>query len=298
MAMESAEELQGRIASFHELQSIVRTMKALSAVSIHQYEKSANSLADYFRTVELGLHVVLRYLSRPMEPRARQRGNGRLAAVVFGSDHGLCGRFNEEVAEHATERMDAVDAPAERLVLAVGARVAAQLEQAGEMVEEDFLVPGSAARITATVQQILVKIDDWQQNAGVDSIYIFYNQHLSGARYRPTGFQLLPVDLRRFRHLEERPWPSRALPTYTMGTPQLLTALLRQYFFVSIFRACAESQASEHGARLAAMQNAEKNLQERLEEITTQFRRVRQEAITSELLDVVSGFEASAREDP
>ena len=68
--------------------------------------------------------------------------------------------------------------------------------------------------------------------------------------------------------------------------------LLHQYLFVSIFRACAESQASEHSSRLAAMQSAQRNLDERLDEVTMTFRRARQNVITSELLDVVAGFEA------
>jgi F-type H+-transporting ATPase subunit gamma len=78
----------------------------------------------------------------------------------------------------------------------------------------------------------------------------------------------------------------------------LLSRLLRQYFFVSTFRACAESQASEHASRLDAMQSAEKNQDERLDEVTTLYRRMRQEAITTELLDVVSGFEAVMHDLP
>jgi F-type H+-transporting ATPase subunit gamma len=77
-----------------------------------------------------------------------------------------------------------------------------------------------------------------------------------------------------------------------MERPALIRQLLHQYLFVSIFRACAESQASEHASRLAAMQSAQRNLDERLEEVTMTFRRARQNVITSELLDVVSGFEA------
>jgi F-type H+-transporting ATPase subunit gamma len=73
----------------------------------------------------------------------------------------------------------------------------------------------------------------------------------------------------------------------------MLTAPLRQYFRVSIFRACAASQASGHASRLNTMQSADKNLDERIDEVTTLFRRLRQEAITTEPLDVVSGFEAA-----
>ncbi len=291
--MESVERLQRRIGTLRELHTIVRTMKALSAVSIRQYENAAQSLSEYYRTVELGLHVVLKDMESPPALTNRPGETQRLAAIVFGSDHGLCGRFNEDIAAFALQRMDAsVADPESRRLLAVGSRVAANLEQAGQFVEEDFLMPGSAARITATVQQVLLIIDEWRSQGDIRYVHIFYNRHLSGGGYHPTGVELLPVDLRRFQRPEETPWPSRRLPTFTMDRRHLFAALLRQYFFVSIFRACAESQASEHVSRLAAMQSAEKNLDEKLEEITTQFRRMRQESITTELLDVVSGFEA------
>lgn len=291
--MPTIEQLGRRLDSLHELQSVVRTMKALSAVSIRQYEQAARALVDYYRTVELGLHVVLRDREQPPEPRPH--GERPLATIVFGSDHGLCGRFNEDLADYVMERLEATSTPRqERIVLAVGARIAARLEQAGQAVEEDFLVPGSAARITASIQQILLKIDEWRTEKEVDHVYVFYNRHVSSARYRPTGVELLPVNLRRFHRLEEEPWPSRVLPTYTLDRERLFSTLLRQYFFVTLFRACAESQASEHGSRLAAMRDAEKNLQERVDELGTEFRQARQGLITGELLDVVAGFEALA----
>jgi F-type H+-transporting ATPase subunit gamma len=289
--MPTIEQLGSRLASLHELQSVVRTMKALSAASIRQYEQAARALADYYRTVELGLHVVLRDREQP--PQVLPHDERPLAAIVFGSDHGLCGRFNEDLADFVMERLQEASAPhQERVVLAVGARIATRLEQAGQTVAADFLVPGSAARITASVQQILLKIDEWRTEKGTDHVYVFYNRHVSSARYRPTGVELLPVNLRRFHRLEAKPWPSRVLPTYSMDREHLFSTLLRQYFFVTLFRACAESQASEHGSRLAAMRAAEKNLQERVDEVGLKFRQARQGLITSELLDVVAGFEA------
>lgn len=295
--METTDRLQRHIETLQELRTIVRTMKALSAASIRQYERAVTALTDYYRTVELGLHVALQDVEGPTAPGRRRGEAAPLGAVVFGSDHGLCGRFNEAIAQYALQRMDAAPAQLEnRRLLAVGARAAASLEQAGEAVEEDFLVPGTATRITTTVQQILLKVEEWRSQVGTRYVYLFYNRRVSGGGYLPTGVELLPVNLRRFHRPEEAPWPSRRLPMYTMDRERLLAALLRQYFFVSIFRACAESQASEHASRLAAMQSAERNLDERLEEVTADFRRLRQEAITTELLDVVSGFEAVTAE--
>jgi len=293
--MESIERLQQRINTLADLHAIVRTMKALSAVSIRQYEHASLSLHEYYRTVELGLHVVLKDKPDLPAPIIRPGETQHLAAIVFGSDHGLCGRFNEDIVDFALHRIEASpNGPVCRRLAAVGSRVTSKLEQAGHCVEQDFLAPGSAAHITTTVQHLLLKIDEWRNQGDIQQVYIFYNNHLSGGRYRPTAIELLPVNLHRFQRLEAAPWPSHCLPTFSLESKQLFAALLRQYLFVTIFRACAESQASEHASRLASMQSAEKNLGEKLEGLTTQFRRKRQQAITTELLDVVSGYEAVA----
>ncbi|MDT8384711.1 MAG: F0F1 ATP synthase subunit gamma [Gammaproteobacteria bacterium] len=295
--MESLEHLHRQLDSLDELRTIVKTMKALSAASIRQYEQAVIALRGYSQTVERGLYVVVKDMQSPPAPVPPSRHSPqpppRQAAIVFGSDHGLCGRFNEEITQHALAHLDAsAPAPDQRLILAVGARVAASLEQAGQAIEEDFMVPGSAERITATVQQILLKVDEWREQAGVHYVYLFYNRHTSSRAYQPTTLELLPLNLQRFQQLNSGPWPSRSLPTFSMDRERLLSHLLRQYLFVTLFRACAESQASEHASRLAAMQAAQRNLDERLDEVTMTFRRARQSVITSELLDVVSGFEA------
>ena len=298
--MEALEQLNKQLDSLDDLRSIVKTMKALSAASIRQYEQAVAALGGYNQTVERGLYVVLKDMQQA--PSAVTRPQGRVAAIIFGSDHGLCGRFNEEIGDYAIQRLNAMpilktDAahaaqPQQRLLLTVGARIAASLEHKGETIDESYMVPGSAAHITATVQQVLLQIDSWREQAGVQTVYLFYNRHAEGQGYQSTALELLPVDLQRLQHLDEGPWPGRSLPTFSMDRAPLLSRLLKQYLFVSIFRACAESQAAEHASRLAAMQAAQRNLDDRFEEVTTQYRRARQNAITSELLDVVSGFEA------
>jgi len=294
----SIEDLRHELDSLTDLQSIVRTMKALSAASVRQYERAQESLDDYYRTVELGLHVFLRHHPGPLTERAG--GSHRAGAVVIGSDHGLCGRFNEEIVGYARQRLAAMPGVTEgepMRTVAVGVRVAEELTAQDMRLEGEYFTPSSSEGITATVQQLLLKIDDWQREGAVDHVYLFYNRQEAGSAYRPTGIQLLPVDLQRFRSLEAEPWPTRVLPTFSMPARQLLSSLLRQYFFVTLFRGCAESLAAEHNSRLAAMQSAEKNINERLEELTGAYRRERQGAITAELLDVVAGFEALTGDD-
>jgi F-type H+-transporting ATPase subunit gamma len=286
--VESFERLRRRVDTLGELHTIVRTMKAFSAASIRQYEQSVIALQDYVRTVELGLGVVLQTPSLPATQLLR--GGLPSGMVVLGSDHGLCGRFNEDIADSAMQGM-ASSTPGVQL-LVVGSRVAAILEQAGYQPALELRVPATAERIAATVHEVLATIEHWRSHGQISRVTLFYNRPLGVSGYGPVEVALLPVDLQRLSERRSGGWPSRGLPTFTMPPEHLLSDLLRQYFFVSIFRACAESQASEHASRLAAMQAAEKNLQERMEELTAQLRRIRQETITTELLDVVSGFQA------
>jgi F-type H+-transporting ATPase subunit gamma len=291
--MESPETLLRSIENTQDLQQIVGTMKALSAVSIRQYERAAQALAEYERTVQLGLMAVL-HADAPHwhTPGPSARGSG-CAAVVFGTDHGLCGRFNEAIVEHVAKHLQEHPCTAERRWLAVGERIVPVLERQTGGDIQILTVPSSAGAITSLVQRVLMQIDAWRQQE-VSRVELFHQEPTGRAGYRPRTQRLFPLDPDNFQRNAEQPWPSRSLPQFSMNRERLLSQLVRQHYFVVLFRACAESLAAEHGSRLAAMQAAEKNVDERLEEVTGRFRRVRQERITSELLDVVSGFEAAS----
>ena len=230
-------------------------------------------------------------------PRGCLHGVFVLASVVFGSDHGMCGRFNAELAQHAVDTLAAsARAGAKPRILAVGTRVATFLEHKGLEVEAVRATPASTAHITAVVRQVLLDVDAWRGD-GIERVWLIFNRHVSAARYEPSARELLPVDFAGFAALESEPWESRRLPTFTMERGALLASLLRQYFFVTVCRACTESLASENRARLIAMQGAERNLDKRGGELTAELRRRRQEAITAELLDVASGYQAAAAAD-
>ena len=293
--MDTLEQLRRRLATCDDLRGLVRTMKALSAVSIHQHDQAVRALSVYNRTVELGLQVVLRELG--VRPRARRpAADAPLGVVVFGSDHGLCGRFNEDVAEYAGRVLDpAREDGAPLRVQAAGARLAVQLLPFGLVPEATHAVPGSTAQITAAVRRMLFALEAWHAD-GVERVWLLHNRPLTTASYQPQLKRLLPLNWGIFAELEGRPWASRRRPLFTMARPALLAALLRQFLFVSVFRACAESLASENGARLLAMQAAEKSLAERGEALGAEFRRRRQASITAELLDVIGGYEAQRGE--
>jgi F-type H+-transporting ATPase subunit gamma len=126
--------------------------------------------------------------------------------------------------------------------------------------------------------------------------HLFYNRPSSGAVYVPVNQQLLPLVETWRRMLAEVPWPTKNLPPVMDGEAETLRALIHEYLFVSLFRACAESLASENASRLAAMQRADKNIDELLEGLNGTFHRLRQGGIDEELFDVISGFEARSKE--
>ncbi|HSH27024.1 MAG TPA: F0F1 ATP synthase subunit gamma [Wenzhouxiangella sp.] len=292
--MEALDHLQRQLVGLEDMRDIVRTMKALSVASVRQYEHAAAALADYYRTVELGLHAALRGEGTELLAElARPAQTSRAGLIVFGSDHGLCGRFNEDVVEHVEQHIaDRSHAVSDCRIVAVGVRAAASLERHGFEVERELLLPGSAGHITNTVQELLLDIDQWRGPGEVSSVTLVYNHSLQQrASYRPAVVELLPIDLNRFERLEAAPWPTQNLPGFSLPRPVLLSALMQQYFFVILSRACADSQAAEHNSRMVAMQAAERNLDEQLDETSMRYRRARQEVITAELLDVVSGFE-------
>jgi len=290
--MATVESIKRKIKTAEDLHAVVKTMKILAAVSIRQYEKAVASLAHYNRTVEMGLQVVLSQRPEPLAP-AEPEPSTRLGAVIFGSDQGMCGPLNDQIVSQALGGMAQLGAPPEnRALIAVGIRVAERLGNAGHPVEEILPVPGSTSGIIPLVQELVRILEEWHFRRNIKRVQLFFCEHLSGAAYRPYNLQLLPLDSQWLGRIRDRKWPTRNLPTFSMDWARLFSGLIRQYFFVSLYRAFAESLASENASRLASMQKAEKNIEERLDGLQAQFHRQRQMSITGELLDIVAGFEA------
>ena len=290
--METTETLKRAVAVTTELHSVVKTMKALAGVNIRQYERAAHAVAEYNRTVEMGLEIALQRMPPHAMPPRFTPGR-KLGAVVFGSDQGMCGQLNLQVVSHALLALKKLKfRHDDQLTMAVGVRTAAQLEEDGRTVELTVDVPASTAGIGAAVEQVLQKIEEWHTRRQVDMIALFYARPVSGAWYRVRGVQLLPVDAQWMNGLRARPWPTKVIPTFTLDLQQMFQLLIREYLFVSLYRAFAESLASENASRLASMQVAEKNIEEHLRVLNTESRQVRQEKITSELLDIIASFEA------
>lgn len=290
--------LQRKLASAGDLQSVVRSMKALAASSIGQYEKSVQALGDYYHTVELGLGACLRsnvLAATPQESNSSNnsrnlRSAGKIGAIVFGSDQGLVGQFNDVIAQHAIAKL--TELPGTATIWAVGERVHGLLTDAGLSPVGLFALPSSVRAITPLVGRLQLESEERFGAGEGAELFLFHNRPKRGASYEPVVQRLLPLDAAWQSDLRETPWPTRSLPE-VMGTgSSALRTLLREYLFISLFRACAESLASENASRLAAMQRAESNIQDLRETLQRDFHRLRQSGIDEELFDVIAGFEA------
>jgi F-type H+-transporting ATPase subunit gamma len=285
-----SEELGRKIGSAQDLQSIVRSMKALAASNIGQYERAVAALRDYSRTVELAVRACSGAAARASPPKASS-GAASVGALVFGSDQGLVGRFNEALAEFATRSLGALPGRTTRIWV-VGERMESLMAIPARMFE----APNSVDAIGGLVGEILIDMAAAEETREIREVYVFHNAPGAAATYAPVVRRLLPLDAHWQSEVAAIPWPTGKIPEVIQGAEPALTAFIREYLFILLFQACAESLASENASRLAAMQRAEKNIEDMLDEMNRRFHRIRQESIDEELFEVISGYDALARD--
>jgi F-type H+-transporting ATPase subunit gamma len=268
-------------------------MKAVAAASINDYERAVAALGDYFATIERGLGACFR--DPDLQPTVTASFNKprQPCIVVFGTDQGLVGRFNDIIAEFAlnstfmTSPSANSDDPSrasshssfsgqQPLVWAVGERLNERLTDAGLTTQAHFEVPGSVKSITPLITTMT-------------ELHLFYNRPGNGPTYGPVTQRLLPLDQVWRTQLTEKSWPTNNLPELLGDKAGTLGALIREYLFVSLFRASAESLSSENASRLAAMQRADKNIEELLATLRRNYHRLRQAGIDEEMFDVIAG---------
>jgi F-type H+-transporting ATPase subunit gamma len=291
---DTLESLGRKITGAGELKSVVRTMKVLAASNIVQYEKAVSSLSEYYRTVELGLTICFRQAGEPLvAEQLLQEEKETIGIVAFGSDQGLVGQFNDVLSDFIHKEIGKLEG--EKKIWAVGERIQSRLEDTGLPLFGLFGVPNSVSTITPLVGQILLEYETYREKDEVVQLYLFYNRPKHGSIYEPVGRRILPLDEKWLNSFAALEWPTKYIPEAMFGAESTLHGLIRNYLFVSLFRACAESLASENASRLASMQRAEKNIDELLEDLNRAYHRLRQSTIDEELFDVISGSEALSK---
>lgn len=291
--VQTFERLNHRIQTMGSIRGIVSTMKTMSAINALPYEQAAQAIEAYCDTVLTGLHAFMRCHG----PLPVDAGPPAAAVVIaFGSDHGLCGNYNEIVAEEALRVTQTV--PAAR-VICVGAQMEDALIGQGMVPETTLLPPATADGLGRLSGRLITFLDTMRRpdTSGASAVTLVHMQRGEHGLQHPISTRLLPLDPKMTTDLARKPWDSRSLPQFHMPPDHLLASLIRSYLFARLFRSAAEAMVTENAARLARMQQAEQSIDDQLEALTTEMRSVRQSEITTELLDVIIGFEALKARD-
>ncbi|MFA7552808.1 MAG: F0F1 ATP synthase subunit gamma [Spongiibacteraceae bacterium] len=285
---QTLEALSRHSDTLTSIRGIVHTMKTLSAINASPYEHAARAIESYHATILQGLAA---FSHSTREIAAYSQPDGEQWLVVFGSDHGLCGNYNETLAQLVKDYCNA-SRPKKQRLLCVGQRMNSALVDQGVLSESVLMPPASVEGIGRMAGDIVAQLDVISRRQPMHriSVTLAFTQRGDQGSREPVTRSLLPLAENLLQR--DTRWQSRALPDYSMAPDTLLASLIRNHIFASVFRASAEAMATENAARLALMQQAEQSVDDRLEQVKGELRSVRQTEITSELMDVIIGFEA------
>ncbi len=283
--MPSLKALRKRIATVRSTQKITKAMKMVSAAKLRRAQEAAERARPYAEKLTEMFGAVVADIEEGTHPLLARREESRIELVVVTSDRGLCGGFNANllrkaeqfVRQHSGRRI--VLTPVGRKALEFFRRRGATL--AGERTNV------LASPVIESARALAVGVTKRFADEETDAVYLLYSRFRSVVSQLPTVTQLLPV---------VRPDGDAAVtPTdyiFEPERPELLAALLPRYIETLLMQALLESIASEHGARMTAMENATNNASEMIDRLTLSMNRARQASITTELMEIVSGAEA------
>jgi len=274
--LEELIRLKSRIESLGELKTLFSAMRAMSAARVQEAQAALDGIRRYAAVVEGAISEAasLRSASEAGLSEAEVPPSGSL--VLICAEHGFAGAFNRLLLQRAKAEIKA----GEQLGI-VGRRGAS-------LAEEHSLRPAWTLAMTTHVGGVIeVARRVAAQLTRSASVRLIFARYQSGGRFEVGVRQVIPIDPRL---LEAS--PAQAPPLHHLDPQLLLQRLIEEYLFADLVLAMMESLASENGARLQVMKAADRNIDDKLGDLTRRAREVRQQAITAELLDVVTGAEA------
>jgi len=272
--------------TFSSIRGLVHTMKILAAINATPYEQAAQSIQAYHQVVLQGFAA---FAKRSGQLKLEGLTGKRKLMLVYGSDHGLCGSYNENLAQMVKDYCQSTSGH-DWSFLCVGARMQAALADLGLIVDQVLLPPASAEGIGRLAADLVKQIEAFGhgQQLALNVVALAFTERAEQGLNTAVIRNLLPLDTQLLD--SKKTWDSRSLPDYSMAPETLLASLIRNHIYASVFSAAAEAMVTENAARLALMQQAEKSVDERLEVVETDLRYVRQTEITNEIMDIIVGY--------
>jgi len=288
-------DIKRRIRSVKNTQQITRAMKFVAAARLRRAQERAFAARPYARAISRLVRSAALRVPEGAHSLLRRREEKRILLLTVSGERGLCGAFNANVIRRTLEFLREHSAQ-EPTIIVLGRKIRdAMRKQRWKIVAEHVDVtappePTRAAEIANDVTAIY-------ERGEVDSVYIVFNEFKSVLAQNLKLEKLLPIERDPASTIEEAQASSKETPVdYLFEQPpdELFARLLPRYVQVQIFRALAESAAAEHAARMTAMDSATNNAGELIDQLTLYMNKVRQAAITKEIIEVVSGAASAA----
>jgi F-type H+-transporting ATPase subunit gamma len=295
--MASLKALKGRIASVKSTQKITKAMKMVAAAKLRRAQNAAEAGRPYAERMEAVMASLATKVARsPQSPRllAGTGAEQTHLLVVCTSDRGLAGAFNTNIVRAARKKADELIRDGRTvhfyLVGRKGRAVVARLYPRQIVHQHDTSAMKFAS--FADAQEIANDIARRFEAGQFDVAHLFYAHFKSAIVQEPVTQQIIPVPMPETDVSASQASGANAGVEYEPDEEEILAALLPRNLAVQIFRALLENAASEQGSRMAAMDNATRNAGDMINRLTIQYNRTRQAAITTELVEIISGAEA------
>lgn len=295
--METLDNLKKTLDTSKSIKQVVSTMKALSGANIKKYEKIVKILYTYKSNVELALQAVMMHNNKininelEFIGQSKNKKANNLV-VIFGSNQGLCGRFNDKIANFLIDDIENID---NNKVIVVGERLSMLLSNTKLKIFKTIPVPNSIENISNTIYELLSIIEEEIENKTINKVFLYYTANDDTMNGTLTKNRLIPIDKKILENAQKKVWPTNNIPYWQVDTKTLIVDLLKQYIFVGLNDALVNSIASEQKNRLLTLQNAENNINDLIRTKNLEYNQKRQSTITNELLDVVTGYSVSKR---
>jgi F-type H+-transporting ATPase subunit gamma len=289
-------DIRRRIKSVKNTQQITKAMKMVSAAKLRRAQERVVTARPFANKMSEVLGELAKRTSEDFHhPLLDQRGDQRYLLVLVTADKGLCGAFNTNLTKAAQAFMrDNAGKTVE--LLAIGRKGRDFFRSRRAVIAGEFLGVTGKGRVEFSealeIAQEIIKI--YTEDTGIDKVFLVYNEFKSVLSQRVVLEQLLPVSRAKTEEAEAKSQQPLTLVDYFYEQPpeEMFGKLLPRLIETQIFRALLESIASEQGARMTAMDSASKNASELIDSLTLNMNRVRQAAITNEIIEVVSGAAA------
>lgn len=276
-------QLDREIATIEGLQNIIHSMRSLAATYLRRAEERLRGVRAHADTIGRAIEDCLRGREIALPPPEL----GGAVLLAFFSEQGLCGRFNEVMADAAGTHAAALDSPS---VIVVGKRGPVLIRRQGLPILAEVASTTSPDGVDAIIPAIARTVLALYDQGAFAQLFLLHARYLSPGRIEPRLERVLPLDLSQWRETTRR---RTAPPRLGLPRMQLLQELIREYTYIALYRAMTESLAGENGMRLQSMEGAKSNIDEKLDELQLQVRMQRQREITEELLDVIAGADAA-----